>query len=89
MFKVANKTVGKGYKPLIIAEMSANHGGSIQRAKQTILAARDAGADAVKMQTYTPETMTIDSNREDFLITDGLWKGYNLFQLYKRGVYPI
>ena len=69
--------------------MSANHGGSIQRAKQTILAARDAGADAVKMQTYTPETMTIDSNREDFLITDGLWKGYNLFQLYKEAFTPF
>ena len=89
MFKVANKTVGKGYKPFIIAEMSANHGGSIQRAKQTILAARDAGADAVKMQTYTPETMTIDSNREGFLITDGLWKGYNLFQLYKEAFTPF
>ena len=82
MFKVANKTVGKGYKPFIIAEMSANHGG-YSACKQTILAARDAGADAVKMQTYTG-TMTIDSNREGFLITDGLWKGYNLFQLYKE-----
>ena len=53
MFKVANKAIGKGYKPLIVAEVSANHGGSIQRAKSTILVAKNSGADAVKIQTYT------------------------------------
>jgi len=89
MFKVAGKFIGKGYKPFVIAEMSANHGGSIQRAKETFLAAKNAGADAIKIQTYTPDTMTIDSNKKDFLITDGLWEGYNLYQLYKEAYTPF
>ena len=75
-------------KPFIIAEVSANHGGSIKRAKDTILAANLSGADAVKIQTYTPDTMTINSNKKDFLITEGLWKGYNLYQLYKEAHTP-
>ena len=53
MFNVATRKVGKGQKPFIIAEVSANHGGSIQRAKDTILAAKRSGADAVKIQTFT------------------------------------
>jgi len=89
MFKVANKAIGKGYKPFIIAEVSANHGGSIQRAKESILAAKNSGADAVKIQTYTPDTMTLDSNKNDFLINDGLWKGYNLYQLYQEAYTPF
>lgn len=89
MFKVSNKSIGKGFKPFIIAEISANHGGSIKRAKETILAAKKSGADAVKLQTYTPDTMTIDSKKEDFLIKDGLWKGYNLYQLYKEAYTPF
>ena len=89
MFKVANKSIGKGYKPFIIAEVSANHGGSIQRAKESILAAKNSGADAVKIQTYTPDTMTLDSNKNDFLINDGLWKGYNLYQLYQEAYTPF
>ena len=89
MFNVANRKIGKGQKPFIIAEVSANHGGSIQRAKDTILAAKRAGADAVKIQTYTPDTMTIDSKKPDFLISEGLWKGYNLFELYKEAHTPF
>ena len=89
MFRVANKTIGKEYKPFIIAEVSANHGGKIQRAKDTILAAKRAGADAVKIQTYTPDTKTINVNKKDFLITEGLWKGYNLYQLYKEASTPF
>jgi len=89
MFNVANRKVGKGQKPFIIAEVSANHGGSIQRAKDTILAAKRAGADAVKIQTYTPDTMTIDSKKPDFLIREGLWKGYTLFELYKEAHTPF
>ena len=89
MFNVANRKVGKGQKPFIIAEVSANHGGSIQRAKDTILAAKRAGADAVKIQTYTPDTMTIDSKKPDFLIGEGLWKGCNLFELYKEAHTPF
>ena len=89
MFRVANKSIGKGYKPFVIAELSANHGGSIQRAKATILAAKNSGADAVKIQTYTPDTMTLDSDKNDFMINDGLWKGYNLYQLYKEAYTPF
>ena len=66
MFFIANRKVGLGCKPFIIAELSANHGGSIQRAKDTILAAKTAGADAVKIQTYTPDTMTLDSKNLTF-----------------------
>jgi len=83
MFTIDNTPVGKGYKPFIIAEISANHNGSILQAKQMILAAKQSGADAVKLQTYTPDTMTINSNKSDFLITDGLWKGLSLFELYE------
>ncbi len=89
MFKIGNKNIGKNFRPFIIAEVSANHGGSINRAKETILAAKKAGADAVKIQTYTPDTMTIDSHKEDFLIKDGLWKGYNLYNLYQEAHTPF
>ena len=89
MFSVKNRKIGKGQKPFVIAEISANHGGDILRAKDTILAAKHSGADAVKIQTYTPDTMTIDSQKEDFLIKDGLWKGYSLYQLYKEAHTPF
>ena len=89
MFTVASRQIGKGNKPFIIAEVSANHGGSIQRAKKTILAAKSSGADAVKIQTYTPDTMTLDSDKGDFLINDGLWKGYNLYHLYQKAYTPF
>lgn len=75
--------------PYIIAEISANHNGNIERAKQSILAAKQAGASAVKIQTYTPDTMTIDSENEDFKITQGLWKGYTLYQLYGEAYTPF
>lgn len=89
MFKVANTKIGRGYKPFIIAEVSANHGGNIQRAKDSILAAKNAGADAVKFQSYTPDTMTLDSDKADFQITEGLWKGSSLYQLYKEAHTPF
>ena len=89
MFEVKGRKVGKGQKPFMIAEMSANHGGSILRAKDTILSAKKSGANAVKIQSYTPDTMTIDSDKEDFLIKDGLWSGYNLYQLYQEAYTPF
>ena len=89
MFELNGVKIGKGYKPFIIAELSANHGGDLQRAKNSIYAAMRSGADAVKIQTYTPDTMTIDSHREDFIINDGIWKGYNLYELYKEAFTPF
>ena len=89
MFQIGNRKIGKGFKPFIVAELSANHGGNIQRAKDTILAAKKSGADAIKIQTYTPDTMTIDSTKQDFLIKEGLWKGYNLYKLYQEAYTPF
>ena len=89
MFQVNGREIGAGQKPFIIAELSANHAGSIQRAKDTMLAAKRAGADAVKIQSYTPDTMTIDSDKSDFTIEHGLWKGYSLYQLYKEASTPF
>lgn len=88
MFEINGVKIGKGQKPYIIAELSANHGGSLQRAKASILAAKKSGANAVKIQTYTPDTMTIESNNSEFVIKNGLWKGYNLYQLYKEAHTP-
>ncbi len=72
----------------IIAEMSANHAGSIARAKEIIHAAKEAGADCVKIQTYTPDTLTIDCDNEYFHIRNGIWEGENLYQLYGKAFTP-
>jgi len=64
--------------PFLVAEISANHNGSFSNAKKLIFAAKKYGADAVKLQTYSPETMTIKSNNKYFKINRGLWKGSNL-----------
>lgn len=73
----------------IVAEISANHGGSLKQAKETIMGAKRAGADAIKLQTYTPETMTIESNNKDFIINNGsIWDGKNFYELYKEAHTP-
>ncbi len=73
----------------IIAELSANHNGSMDTALETIRAAKRAGADAVKLQTYTAETLTLDSQKEDFIISNGsIWDGLNYYQLYKKAYTP-
>lgn len=77
-----------GNRTYIIAEMSANHAGSIDTAKKIIHAAKDAGADCIKIQTYTPDTMTIDCNNKYFQIKGGLWDGDNLYELYKKAYTP-
>ena len=75
--------------PFVIAEISANHNGSILLAKKLIQTAKKYGADAVKLQTYSPDSMTIMSNKQDFIIKEGLWKGYSLWQLYKEAQTPF
>jgi pseudaminic acid synthase len=83
MIHIEDRRIGLGQKPYIIAELSANHNGSLERALKTIDAAKTCGADAIKLQTYTPDTMTIDCLAEDFVIKGGLWDGYKLYDLYK------
>jgi pseudaminic acid synthase len=72
----------------IIAELSANHNGSLETAIETIRAAKRAGADCIKLQTYTADTITIDSNKDDFLIKGTIWEGKNLYQLYQEAYTP-
>lgn len=71
-----------------IAEMSANHGGLLCNALEIVRQAKRAGADCLKIQTYTADTMTIDSGKPDFRIKGGLWDGYNLYDLYKTALTP-
>lgn len=71
-----------------IAEMSANHGGSLSNALELVRQAKSAGADCLKIQTYTADTMTIESGKPDFQIKDGLWDGYKLYDLYKAALTP-
>ena len=75
-------------KVFLIAELSANHNHSLKLAKDTIYAAKEAGADAIKLQTYTPDSLTIDCKKDDFLIKGGLWDGKNLYELYKEAFTP-
>ncbi len=76
-------------KVFFIAEISANHCGNFKLAKKLIKCAKINGADAVKLQTYTPDTMTINSNKKYFRIKEGLWKGYNLWDLYDKAQTPL
>lgn len=85
---ILDRKIGSQYPPYIIAEMSANHNGDIQNAFQIIDEAKMRGADAVKIQTYTPDTITLNSNNNDFLIEDGLWAGQTLYELYKSAFTP-
>lgn len=75
--------------PFIVAEVSANHNGSINHAKKIIKLAKKSGADAVKLQTYTPDTITVNSKKKDFLIKSGIWKGFSLWQLYEKAQTPF
>jgi pseudaminic acid synthase len=86
---INGRKIGPNDPPYIIAELSANHNGSIERAFEIIRAARDSGADAIKIQTYTADTMTIDCDLEEFMIRGGLWDGYKLYDLYKWAETPF
>ncbi len=85
---INGRQIGNGAPAYIIAEMSANHAGSIERAKEIIRTAKEVGADCIKIQTYTPDTLTIDCDNEYFRIGDGTWNGENLYQLYGKAYTP-
>ena len=88
-FKIGGKFIGLDHAPFIIAELSANHNGDIEQAKKLMEIAVDCGADAIKIQTYQPETMTIRSDKPDFYISHGLWNGRYLYDLYEAAQTPF
>jgi pseudaminic acid synthase len=85
---INGRLIGSEYSPYVIAEMSANHNGKIANALKIIEAAKKSGADAVKLQTYTADTITLNCNTEEFQIHGGLWNGLNLYELYKKAHTP-
>ena len=84
MINIENYTIGPGKIPFIIAEMSGNHNQSLERALEIVEAAAKTGAHAIKIQTYTPDTMTLDIDKDEFLIRNdkSLWTGKTLYDLY-------
>lgn len=86
--EIGNRKIGIGFPAYVIAEMSANHAGSLSRAKEIIYMAKESGADCIKIQTYTPDTMTIDCDNEYFNISKGTWNGENLYRLYEKAYTP-
>lgn len=87
-FQIAGRQIGKEFPPYIIAELSANHNGKFENAKKLIDEAKKAGADAVKLQTYRPDTITLNCDSDDFVIKGGLWDGKTLYQLYEEAHTP-
>ena len=85
---INEREIGVGYAPYVIAEMSANHNGDINNAFRIIDMANSAGADAVKLQTYRPDTITMDMKTAEFMIDGGLWDGQSLFELYTKAHMP-
>lgn len=86
--QIGSRLIGDGCPVYMIAEMSANHAGSLERAKEIIHAAKESGADCIKIQTYTPDTLTIDCNKSYFQVQNGTWEGENLYGLYGKAYTP-
>lgn len=87
---ISGRKIGSQYPPYIIAEMSANHNGSLDRALKIIKAAKDAGADAIKLQTYTADTMTLKVDHPRFIVKgDNPWDGEYLYDLYEKAALPL
>ena len=87
-FAIKDRMIGQGHQTFIVAEMSANHNMDFEKAIEIIEAAKEAGADAVKLQTYTPDTITIDCENEFFQIRNTIWKGKRLYKLYEEAHTP-
>ncbi len=87
--EINDRKIGTAHEPYIICELSGNHNGSLNRALNMIEVAASTGADAVKIQSYTPDTITIDHNSDDFRITGGLWGGRSLYELYQEAHTPF
>ena len=85
---INGRRIGLNYSPYVIAEMSANHNGEIDNAYKIIDMAKTCGADAVKLQTYHPDTITMDMKTPEFMIEGGLWSGQSLYELYKDAFMP-
>ena len=87
---IGGRPIGLEHPPFVIAELSGNHNGSLERALRIVEEAARAGAHALKLQTYTPDTLTLDVPGKDFVIEheDSLWKGYSLYDLYKEAHTP-
>lgn len=88
--RIGHCTIGTGHPPLVIAELSGNHNGSLDRALEIVEAAARSGAHALKLQTYTADTMTLDIAEREFFISDpaSLWKGHSLHELYRKAGTP-
>ena len=88
--KIGEKKIGIKYKPFIIAEMSGNHNRSLERALKIVEAAAETGSHALKLQTYTPDTLTLDVSEGEFFIDDkdSLWRGKSLYELYQEAYTP-
>ena len=86
--RILDRTIGPGHPTYLIAELSGNHNGDIGRALATIDAIAETGADAIKLQTYTPDTITLRSNKPDFVVQGGPWAGRTLWDLYDEAHTP-